>query len=127
MSSSTFLDVFWLILISVAFVVYLMLLFTIFGDLFRDHETSGWVKAIWVVVLIIFPLISSLVYLVVRGGGMAGRSRAAAARMMDAQDAYIKQTAGTSPAQQISDAQQLLDAGSITAEEFAALKAKALA
>lgn len=126
MSSSTFLDVFWLILISVAFAVYLLLLFSIVADLFHDHETSGWVKAIWVFFLIIIPLISSLVYLVVRGSGMAGRSQAEAAKLMDAQDAYIKQTAGTSPAQQITDAQKLLDAGSITAEEFAALKAKAL-
>ena len=119
-------DVFWLIIMSFAFVAYLILLFTIITDLFRDQNTSGWVKAIWVVFLFVLPLITSLVYLIVRGGGMAHRSAGAAQQARDAQDAYIKQVAGTSSAAQIADAKQLLDNGTITAEEFERLKHKAL-
>ncbi|BDT86672.1 SHOCT domain-containing protein [Nocardia cyriacigeorgica] len=120
-------DVFWLIIMSFAFVAYLILLFTIITDLFRDRQTSGWVKAIWVVFLFILPLITSLVYLIVRGNGMAERANAEADRMQAATDSYIKQTAGTNSAAQIADAKKLLDEGTITQEEFDRLKAKALA
>ncbi|WP_227982627.1 SHOCT domain-containing protein [Nocardia spumae] len=119
-------DVFWLIIMSFAFVAYLILLFSIITDLFRDHTTSGWVKAIWVVFLFILPLITALVYLIVRGGGMSERSADAARQARAAQDAYIKDTAGTSSAAQIADAKKLLDDGTITAEEFDRLKGKAL-
>ncbi|AHH19447.1 SHOCT domain-containing protein [Nocardia nova] len=121
-----FWDVFWLIIMSFAFVAYLILLFTIITDLFRDHTTSGWVKAIWVIFLFILPLITSLVYLIVRGGGMAQRSAKEAQRIETAQREYIKETAGTSSAAQISDAKKLLDEGTITREEFDRIKAKAL-
>lgn len=127
MSSSSFWDVVWLIIISFAFIAYLIVLFSIISDLFRDHKSSGWAKAVWVICLFIFPLITALVYLIVKGGDMSKRSVAEAQHMKDMQDQYIKQTAGTSPAQQIADAQKLLDSGSITPEEFAALKAKAIA
>ncbi|WP_063007578.1 SHOCT domain-containing protein [Nocardia kruczakiae] len=120
-------DVFWLIIMSFAFAAYLMLLFWIFTDLFRDHGTSGWVKAIWVVFLFVLPLLTSLVYLIVRGGGMAQRSAQAAKQVEQAQDAYIKEVAGTSSAAQIADAKRLLDEGTITAEEFDRLKTRALA
>ncbi|MEV5651145.1 SHOCT domain-containing protein [Nocardia sp. NPDC052254] len=122
-----FWDVFWLIIMSFAFVAYLILLFTIITDLFRDHTTSGWVKAIWVVFLFILPLITSLVYLIVRGGGMAQRSAQEAQRIDTAQREYIKETAGTSSAAQIADAKKLLEEGTITREEFDRIKAKALA
>lgn len=120
-------DVFWLIIMSFAFAAYLMLLFWIFTDLFRDHGTSGWVKAIWVVFLFVLPLLTSLVYLIVQGGGMAERSARAAKQAEQAQDAYIKEVAGTNSATQIADAKRLLDEGTITAQEFEQLKSRALA
>ncbi|MFE3446093.1 PLDc N-terminal domain-containing protein [Nocardia sp. NPDC059180] len=120
-------DVFWLIIMSFAFVAYLILLFTIITDLFRDRQTSGWAKAIWVVFLFILPLITSLVYLIVRGNSMAERANAEADRVQAATDTYIKQTAGTNSAAQIADAKQLLDDGTISPDEFDRLKAKALA
>ncbi|WP_305093609.1 SHOCT domain-containing protein [Prescottella sp. R16] len=123
----SFWDFFWVILVSFAFVAYLMLLFSIITDLFRDHKTSGWVKAIWVVFLIILPFLTALVYLIARGDGMAKRSVRAAAEMQSAQEQYIRQVAGKSGAEQIADAKALLDAGTITQAEFDALKAKALA
>ncbi|PSR69202.1 hypothetical protein C8258_04615 [Nocardia sp. MDA0666] len=120
-------DVFWLIIMSFAFAAYLMLLFWIFTDLFRDRGISGWVKAIWVVFMFVLPLLTSLVYLIVRGGGMAERSARAAKQAEQAQDAYIKEVAGTNSATQIADAKRLLDEGTITAQEFEQLKSRALA
>lgn len=123
----SFWDFLWVILVSFAFIAYLMLLFSIITDLFRDHKSSGWAKAIWVVFLIIFPFITALIYLIVKGDDMAKRSVRAAQQMQDAQDAYIRQVAGKSGPEQIADAKALLDAGTITPREFEALKSKALA
>ncbi|GAA4355882.1 SHOCT domain-containing protein [Angustibacter luteus] len=124
----SFWDVVWFIIISFAFIAYLMVLFAIIGDLFRDRETSGVVKAIWIVLLIVLPLLTSLVYLIARGSGMAERQAAAVKGAVEQQDAYIKSVAGsTSPAEQIKHAKDLLDSGAITQDEFASLKAKALA
>lgn len=125
----SFWDVVWFIFISFAFVAYLMVLFSILSDLFRDRDTSGWVKAVWVVCLIFFPFITALVYLIARGKGMQERAMSEAKRVQQAQDSYIRDVAsgGASPADQIAKAQQLLDSGAITAEEFQRLKAKALA
>lgn len=120
-------DVFWLILMGFAFAAYLILLFTIITDLFRDRDTSGWVKALWVLFLFLLPLLTSLVYLIIRGGGMAHRSAVAADRAREVQEAFIKDAAGTNSAAQISDAKKLLDEGAITQAEFERLKEKALA
>ncbi|MET0741417.1 MAG: SHOCT domain-containing protein [Candidatus Nanopelagicales bacterium] len=121
-------DILWFILISFAFFAYLIVLFNIIGDMFRDHEMSGWVKALWIVLLIFLPFVTALVYLIVRGRGMAERQAAGMQRMKEQQDAYIKQvaTGSTSPADEIASAKQLLDSGAITQQEFDALKAKAL-
>jgi hypothetical protein len=124
----SFWDIFWFIVISYAFIAYLMLLFTIFGDLFRDRDTSGGVKAVWIVALVFLPLLTSLVYLVVRGRGMADRSLEAAERTRQAQESYIRQAAGTaSSADQIAQARAMLDAGTISEAEYTTIKAKALA
>ena len=125
----SFWDIIWFIFISFAFIAYLMVLFAIVTDLFRDHTASGWEKAIWIVCLIFFPLITALVYLIAKGGRMTERNVATAQSMQQQQEAYIKQVAasGASPAEQVAQAKQLLDAGAITQEEFEALKAKALA
>ena len=84
----SFWDVVWFIFISFAFVAYLMVLFSILSDLFRDRDTSGVVKAIWVVALIIFPLVTSLIYLIARGGGMTDRSMQASERQRVQQEAH---------------------------------------
>ena len=125
--------IFWFILISFAFIAYLMVVFAIIGDLFRDDDTSGWFKAIWIIFLILFPFLTALVYVIARGSGMAERKAREYEQMRKAQDAYIKQVAGesgggsSSAAEQISKAHELLSSGAITQEEFDALKAKALA
>ncbi|HYN29427.1 MAG TPA: PLDc N-terminal domain-containing protein [Dermatophilaceae bacterium] len=124
-----FWDILWFILISFAFIAYLMVMFNIITDLFRDDQTSGIVKAIWIVALIFLPFLTALIYLIVRGSGMSKRQAEAAQRYADAQQSYIKSVAGTgtSPTEQITHAKSLLDSGTISQAEFDSLKAKALA
>ncbi|OZC52903.1 hypothetical protein CH289_11515 [Rhodococcus sp. RS1C4] len=122
----SFWDFLWLIVVSFAFVAYLMVLFSIIGDLFRDHKSSGWAKAAWVLFLIIAPFLTALVYIIVKGGDMTKRQVRALQHAKDEQEQYIKQVAGRTSAEEIAHAKELLDAGTITEEEFAQLKAKAL-
>ena len=121
-----FWEFFWFIFVCFAFVAYLTVLFSIITDLFRDRDTSGWVKAIWIFFLFFIPFLSALIYLIVNSDGMAKRSMAAAQQVKQAQDTYIRDVAGQSPAQQISDAKALLDSGAITEAEFQAIKTKTL-
>lgn len=117
----------WHMIVIFAFVAYLVVLWHIITDLFRDKATSGWGKAAWFVFLIVLPYLTAIVYLLARGDGMARRQREALEHAKQQSDDYIKSVAGTnSPAQQISDAKGLLDSGAISAQEFEALKAKAL-
>lgn len=122
----SFWDFLWLIVVSFAFVAYLMVLFSIIGDLFRDHKSSGWAKAAWVLFLIIAPFLTALVYIIVKGGDMTKRQIRAIQHAKDEQEQYIKQVAGRTSAEEIAHAKELLDAGTITEEEFAKLKSKAL-
>ncbi len=124
----TFGGFFWLLIWSFFFVFYLMILFHILGDLFRDKELSGWWKALWVIALIIFPFLSALIYLIARGKGMAERQAGEIQEAQAATDSYIQQVAGRGdPAQQIATAKGLLDQGTISQTEFDQLKAAALA
>ena len=123
----SFWQIIWFIIVSFAFIAYLIILFNIFADLFRDRGMSGWLKAIWIIVLIVFPFISAFVYVIARGPGMAERQAAALSDMRARQDEYIKSVAATaSPADQIAQAKGLLDSGAISQTEFDSLKAKAL-
>ena len=124
---STFWDSFWLIAEVFIFVAYLFVLFHIFSDVFRNSEMSGFVKALWILGLILpIPLVA-LIYILWHGRGMAQRQRQAMERVKSDNDSYIRQIAGKSPADQISEAKALLDAGTINVDEYAKLKAKALA
>jgi predicted PurR-regulated permease PerM len=123
----SFWDIIWFIFISFLFIAYLMLLFNIIGDLFRDRSVSGVVKAIWIILLIFIPFLTALIYLIVRGEGMAARQMEAVADMQQRQNEYIKQVASSSsPADEIAKAKAMLDSGHITQAEFDALKQKAL-
>jgi ABC-type multidrug transport system fused ATPase/permease subunit len=123
---SNFWDLIWLIFSTFMFVAYLLILFQVVADLFRDSELGGGSKALWLIFLVFLPMLTALVYVITRGRGMAERQRAAMQRSKSEAEAYIRQVAGKSPAEQIADAKNLLDAGTISAEEFAKLKAKAL-
>lgn len=116
------------ILVAFVFMAYLILVFVIIGDLMRDRELSGWWKAVWIIALILIPWLTGLIYIIVRGKGMAERSAAQAAEIQKAQADYIKQVSGNAdPATQIANAKKLHDEGVINDQEFEELKAKALA
>ncbi|REJ04659.1 hypothetical protein DY023_14605 [Microbacterium bovistercoris] len=122
-----FWDFFWYMIWAFFFIAYLMVLFSIIGDIFRDRKLNGWLKAVWIIFLIFVPFLTALVYLIARGQGMAERSAEQAQQAKDATDAYIRQAAGKSASDEIADAAKLLAAGTITTEEYEKLKAKALA
>lgn len=123
----SFWDVVWFIIISFAFIAYLMVMFSILSDLFRDRETSGFAKAVWIIALIFLPFLTALVYLIARGSGMAERSMHEAQTMQKQQEAYIRDVAGKpSPVDQIAEARRMLDEGAISQAEFDRLKEKAL-
>jgi hypothetical protein len=116
----------WSLLLIFFMIMYFMILFSVVIDLFRNHQMGGFAKALWILFLIFIPLISLLVYVIVYGKGMAERQQSAVVQAQQDQDAYIKQVAGTSPAEQIAQAQQLLNSGAISQDEFDKLKSKAL-
>lgn len=126
---SNFWDVIWTVFLIFAFVAYFMILISVITDLFRDRALNGWYKALWVIFLVFLPYLAALVYLIARGRGMAERQHEAALRSQEAANAYIREAAGSAsgPASEIQHAKSLLDSGVISAEEFARLKAKALA
>ena len=127
-------DVVWLVVVTYLFVAYLMALFWVISDVFRDRSTGGFVKALWIIALIFVPVLTLVVYLLANGSAMtertAGRARAAQA----AQDEYVREVAATAPTaraatpvEQIAQAKALLDAGAISPDEFRSMKAAALA
>ncbi|MEY4039287.1 MAG: hypothetical protein RLZZ52_155 [Actinomycetota bacterium] len=120
-------DFIWTFIIAFLIIAYIMIFFSIITDLFRDHTIGGFAKAMWVLFLIVVPFLAALIYLIARGGGMAQRQQAAVSAAKSETDAYIKQVAGNSAADEIAKAQALKDSGAITAAEFTALKKQALA
>jgi hypothetical protein len=123
---SNFWDLLTLIASTFLFVAYLFVLFQIVTDLFRDSETGGVAKALWIIGLVFVPMLTAIVYIIARGKGMAARQQASLSRMKSESESYIRQVAGRSPAADIAEAKTLLDAGTITQAEFERLKAKAL-
>jgi hypothetical protein len=123
-----FLDVFWTMILFFLWVAWLVVLFRIFGDIFRRHDTSGWVKALWIIFVIVLPFLGVLIYLIANGDDMGRRdlerTRASRAEFDD----YVRTVADSGgPAAEIDRAKQLLDSGAITQAEFEAIKSKALA
>jgi hypothetical protein len=116
-------SIFWFMILF----TWIWLLITIFGDIFRDHELSGWGKALWILFLVVVPWLGALVYLIARGRSMNERARAQALRNEQAFGQYVRETAGTtSTADELAKLADLRDRGTISAEEFEQAKAKAL-
>src|SRR5690606_5931858 len=124
-----FWDWFWLMVWWFLFIAYLVVLFQIVADLFRDKALSGWWKALWIVALIVLPYLAALVYVIARGRGMAERHAEEDRARRQVMDEYVRATAGSgrSPASEVADAKALLGSGTFDADEFARLKARALA
>jgi hypothetical protein len=118
----------WDILVVFAFVIWFWLLITVFTDLFRRHDTSGFAKVLWVIFVIIAPYLGVLIYLLVEHQGMAERNVKQIEAQQAQMDAYVKSVAGGGgAASEIEKAKELLDSGAITQAEYDAIKAKALA
>lgn len=124
---ASFWDVIWWFLWAFVFIAYLFALFGIITDLFRDRKLGGLAKAVWLVFLFVVPFLTALVYLVARGRGMAERTFEANRAAQQQTEAYIRDVAGPSPAEEISRAKTLLDSGAISNAEFEQLKSRALA
>ncbi len=107
-------------------VIWIWILITVLIDLFRDHELSGWWKAVWVFFLVFLPVITVLIYLIARGGGMRERAIAEQRHMRAASDEYIRSVAGSSPVDQLHRLDELRARGAISQAEFEQLKARVL-
>lgn len=124
------LDAFWTIMIVFFWVLWFWLLITVFADLFRRHDMSGWIKAVWVIFVIVLPYLGVLVYLIANGRHMAERSARdaqAAQAQLDDRIRTVASSNGSGAAGEIEKASQLLASGTITQAEFDAIKQKALA
>ena len=126
-ASYPFLDVFWTMMVFFIWVLWFWLLFTVFADVFRRHDISGWGKAGWLIFTILVPFLGVFVYLITQSHGMTERNVERARAQQSQFDSYVRDTAGGGSAAEIERAKQLLDSGAITEPEFQALKQKALA
>ena len=124
-----FLNILWSMIIFFAWVIWIWIMIIILSDVFRRKDISGWGKAAWIVFLIVLPFVGVLVYLIAQHDGMTKRSEEAAMAQKSQFDDYVRNVGGSGggSAAEIEKAKQLLDSGAITQDEFAALKAKALA
>ena len=117
-----------LVVLEIFFVViWIWILITVLIDLFRDHELSGWWKAVWVFFLVFLPVITVLIYLIARGGGMRDRAVAEQKHMQQASEEYIRSVAGSSPVDELHKLDALRERGAISQDEFERLKARVLA
>jgi hypothetical protein len=121
------LDLFWTMLWFFLFFAWLMLLFRVFGDIFRSDDMGGWAKAFWTLFVVILPVLGVLVYLIARGGDMAEREMSQHQAAEAATQQYIRETAGsTSAADELAKLAALRDRGVISNEEFEVQKAALL-
>lgn len=123
-----FLNILWTMILFFFWVAWIWVLVGIVADIFRRHDTSGWLKAAWLVVLIFVPFLGVLAYLIVNSQGMAERSAKHAQASRAQFDDYVQSVASKGgAASEIEKAKGLLDSGAITQSEYDALKAKVLA
>jgi putative oligomerization/nucleic acid binding protein/phospholipase D-like protein len=123
-----FLSGFWYLLLFFAWVIWFWLLITVFSDLFRRDDISGWGKAGWIIFVIVLPYLGVLVYLIAEHSGMTERNVRQTQAARQEFDQYVQSVATqTDPAEQIAKAKQLLDSGTITQAEYERIKQKALA
>ena len=128
MNDFSFWEFLWSLVVIYFLFFALLIIFWVVLDIFRSRDIGGWAKAFWLILLVVFPLIGVLAYLIARGHGMAERHAERQEAAKQDFDTYVRDAAGSGgSADQIARAKDLLDAGTITQDEFDALKAKALA
>ena len=127
-SFDSFANVMWTMIVFFIWVIWIWLLITVFADLFRRHDISGWKKAAWMIFVVLAPYLGVLVYLIAESKGMAERNMKQAQQSQAQFDDYVKSvSAQGDPTEQIAKGKQLLDSGAISQAEFDQIKQKALA
>lgn len=126
-ASYTFVSFLWDALLVFAWIIWFWLLISVFSDLFRRQDTSGWAKAAWIVFVILLPYVGVLVYLIAEHEGIAERNTQRAQAAQQQFDQYVRSASASDPSEQIAKAKGLLDSGAITQAEYDQIKAKALA
>jgi hypothetical protein len=122
------LEIFWTILVFFAFVVWLMILFTVLSDIFRRHDTTGTTKVLWIILIIVLPYIGTFAYLITQHNGMTERAQQQQKAAQSQFDNYVQSVAAkTDPTEQIAKAHELLQRGAINQAEFDQIKRQALA
>ena len=123
-----FLDVLWTMFVFFAFIIWFWILITVFADIFRRKDTSGFSKVLWMIFVIAVPYLGVFIYLIANHEGMTERSMKQAKAQQAQMDDYVKSVAGSGgAAAEIEKAKGLLDSGAISQAEFDSIKAKALA
>jgi hypothetical protein len=122
-----FMDVLWSMIIFFFWVIWIWIVITVLMDVFRRHDIGGWAKAAWVIFVVILPWLGVLIYLIAEHDGMRERGMKEAQVQQQAFDERVRDAAGGGSVGEIAKAKELLDSGTITREEFEAIKAKALA
>jgi uncharacterized integral membrane protein len=122
MFNSSFANFLWTMLYIYFIFIVIMMFVRVFSDIFTRENLSGWGKAGWILVIFVFPLLGILIYMIARP-----KNTEQDKRMMEQAQAVQSRLVGGSSVDDIAKAQDLLDKGAITQEEFNALKAKALA
>ena len=122
-----FLDLMWTMLIFFIWILWFWLLFTVFADIFRRHDISGWAKAGWTFFVIILPFLGIFIYLISQGKGMGERAQQRAQAQQAQVDNYVRSVATSGPTEEIAKGKELFDSGAITQAEYDQLKARALA
>jgi len=122
------LDLFWTFVWFFALMIYFWLIITVFADLFRRRDLSGWAKAGWVVFVLVLPLLGTLCYLISQGRSMADRDTRQAREVKQHTDEYIRSVVSPSykGVEEIARGKELLDQGAISPEEFEQLKRRVL-
>jgi hypothetical protein len=126
-TSYPFLEVFWTMLIFFAFFIWIWILFTVFTDVFRRADISGWGKAGWIIFVIVLPYLGVFVYLIAEHKGMTERTVNQQEAAKTQMDEYVRSVARNDPTEQIAKGEELLKQGAISRAEFDQIKQKALA
>jgi predicted PurR-regulated permease PerM len=127
-TSYPLLEIFWTILVFFAFVVWLMILFTVLGDIFRRHDTTGATKVLWIVLIIVLPYLGTFIYLVTQHNGITERAQQQQKTAQTQFDKYVQSVAAkTDPTERIAKAHELLERGALNQAEFDQIKRQALA
>lgn len=122
-----FLNILWSTMVFMGFIMWIWIAISIFSDIFRRRDMGGFMKAIWIIAIFVLPLIGTLIYLIAYHDGIAERNVKSMEAAHAAFDQQVREAAGTGgPAGEIDTANKLLAAGTISQEEFDAIKAKAL-